>query len=133
MDSGIIKYVLDFIKWLLLFLTGKSEAPINLTAVYDAKRVHLPTSRVGLLEIFEKQPQRTFTTTEAYGLWEEKMEAWFDQDQAVSEGETFAVLTDWANDEFPLVERVDSSLWRIHPSYEENRTKKEDDRTIFRK
>ena len=61
------------------------------------------------------------------------MEAWFDQDQAVSEGETFAVLTDWANDEFPLVERGDSSLWRIHPSYEENRTKKEDDRTIFRK
>lgn len=139
MYESIVKPVLDFVKWFLLWASGKDEEPeIQKDLLYAQKRGQLSKPIVGLIEIFEENPQRTFPTQEVFDKWREKLIDWYGEEkgkEGTSRDGTFYALNDLANDDEPLVERISEEsgdLWKIAEEYEEYRPKREPAPTIFR-
>lgn len=135
-ETGLVKVVTDFIKWILEFIFPNRVkiAPVDLTAIYDKRRILLPKKEKTLIEILEFSPHRHFSTIELTYEWNEKtMKYW---KIPVTEGECRAILRDWSNNErYNLVIWHESiagrNLWYLNPEYQENRTKPQLDETTI--
>ena len=138
--GDIVKHVLDFLFNLIVFWKqGEREIrkDANLTAVYDMKRAGLEKNEIALLELLEDNPGKEIRTAILFNAWNKRCQKWFGVAEGVlSEGEVRSTLKDWSNDEHPLVLSITDSdgrqRWKLNPEYDERRTKRPPEPTVFR-
>ncbi len=136
--EGLFGPLFDFLKWLIMYIRGETKEEVDLKEIYNEKRSALSKPLVGLIEVFEEQPLRTFTTQDVFERWHATMEIWYGTeraDEGTSKDGTFYALRDWANDEHPLIKKIDdgdSILWQLNEEYDLYRTHREEAQTVFR-